>query len=1001
MNTRGTSRSIAASIVMTAMAACGAEVTIHPEVMRQAASVPPLGANDFGRMGAMDWAANNFIPNPGNEPVVWRNLHRVRTVAEDGSLTIDGGGMSWYQLWASGFLSGARVRIYRLADAQGQPLPVENGNLDARRADRFVKVGDAQVAPEGTVGLPDGGWIVETYANLAAGMKLAPSARSFTDRYVQNGRTYWYTVVAMGPDNKESEFAGEASATPRAGAGAAPAPAAPSAEVDPSADALPGKVAAPLHIAAKAHDGAVTVTWEAGLGGFVANYCVRRSSQPRTRQKDRLVLAPGAPAVRVGDYLVVERDFGSPDMRHVNTRVRGLNQIFDQPSWYWRTDFKANALSLVPHPAPVPAAMADPGRACLQVRAGAGRQQLYHFTCISPGKGGESRWYGFFETGRTYRVSFWLRQEGLADAGQVVFGLYGQLPQVTAAWTVDGTWKKYEYTFIAPQPPANAMHYGPTLTFAGPGTLWLDNGRLSRIDRPEDADRPYVAGPLALDELLKSQPSSGRKGSHRIWFLPKDTTMEGLTSWHANSRWRPDWNTTVEATLSMTLPMGLEFDRLTGDSPATRMRPWLVLQHILHTEDDWRGLIEYLAAPYDPAKDSPRTKPWAYKRYLQRGNGRPWTDEFASLAIQFGNETWHNGVFDDWLGFSWRGNVWQGGREYGLAMQYLCDEIRKSPWWASEKVDDKIRFVLDGGYVNNAPQADGTLAATAYGGLAMQASTTPRWLGQANYVGPKWETGDKAAATYSDAGLQEVLLGFVAGTQDKQDDISATWKMLAGKGRLYELVAYEGGPSGFALPGHGSPQQVETNERYGKSQAMAVAALDAWLGSYLQGWTEQCYLGFGMGTHWNSHTGAHEGFRPCPGWLALTLRNRFASGDLVKAEVAASPTVAKGTKEYPLVGAYAMRDGRRWSAFLLSRAVSAPIPVTVRLPFKSASRLAVHRLAASPGATNRDAMDVRIETLDVPPDAVKDGVLAVGPTTGGVGGGLPAGAILLFDIEAK
>ena len=980
-----------------AAAAAPAEITVSPDVLRPAAAAPPLGVNDCGRMGAMDWAANNFIPNPGNEPVVWRNLHRVRTVADDGSLTIDGGGESWYQLWASGFLSGAKARVYRLVDAQGQPLPAENGNLDARKAARFVKVADTRVAPEGTPGLPDGGWIVESYAAVHDGAKLKPDRRSFTDTGLQNGRTYWYTVVALGTGNMESDDAGEASATPHAGAGAPPS-APPSSDDSPVAVGK-GKPAAPTEIAAVAYDGAVTVTWKAAPEAEPAGYSIRRSTQPKAKQRDRVVLAAGAPPVRVGDYLVVEREFGSPDMRYVNTRVRGLDGNYTQPGWYWRTDLKTNALSLVPHPTPLPAELDDAGRTCLQLKAGAGPQELYHFTCISPGKGGESRWYGCFETGRTYRVEFWLRQEGLADGGKVVFDLHNQLPQVSVTWTVDGTWRKYTYEFVAPTPPTAAWHYGPALHVTGPGTLWLDNGRLSRIDRPEDAAKPYVPGRLVLDELLKSQPATGRKGSHRTWYLQKDATMEGLTAWHPNSRWQPNWNTTVGDTLGMTLPMGLEFDRLTGDGAATRMRPWIVLQHLLHSEEDWRGLIEYLAAPYDPAKDSPQTKPWAYKRFCQRGHGRPWTDEFASIAIQFGNETWHNGVFDDWLGFSWRGSVWQGGREYGLAMQYLCDEIRKSPWWASEKLDTKIRFVVDGGYVNNAPAADGTFAGTAYGGLAMQASTTPQWLGQANYVGPKWETGDKSADAFTEAGLQEVLLGYVAGTKDNQDGMAAAWTMLGSKGRPYELVAYEGGPSGFALPGKGSPQQVETNERYGKSQAMAVAALDAWLGSYRQGWTEQCYLGFGMGTHWNSHTVIHEGFRPCPGWLALTLRNRFASGDLVKAEVAAAPTLAKGKGQYPLVGAYAMRDGRHWSVFLLSRSVATPVPATVKLPFKAASRVAVHRLAAAPGASNRERAEVAIESLDLPPTAVVDGALVVGGTTGGGSGGLAPGSILLYSID--
>ena len=67
-------------------------------------------------------------------------------------------------------------------------------------------------------------------------------------------------------------------------------------------------------------------------------------------------------------------------------------------------------------------------------------------------------------------------------------------------------------------------------------------------------------------------------------------------------------------TMDMTLPMGLMFDLRTGDSPQTRMRPWLVLQHVLHSEQDWLDLVEYLAAPYDPQRDSPESKPWAWRR---------------------------------------------------------------------------------------------------------------------------------------------------------------------------------------------------------------------------------------------------------------------------------------------------------------------------------------------------------------------------------------------------
>ncbi|NUQ00133.1 MAG: hypothetical protein HUU35_09800, partial [Armatimonadetes bacterium] len=44
-----------------------ADLTITTEVLRPAAKVPPLGANNWGRCGAVEWAANNFFRNSGNE----------------------------------------------------------------------------------------------------------------------------------------------------------------------------------------------------------------------------------------------------------------------------------------------------------------------------------------------------------------------------------------------------------------------------------------------------------------------------------------------------------------------------------------------------------------------------------------------------------------------------------------------------------------------------------------------------------------------------------------------------------------------------------------------------------------------------------------------------------------------------------------------------------------------------------------------------------------------
>ncbi|MBI2302220.1 MAG: hypothetical protein HYU66_25235 [Armatimonadetes bacterium] len=94
-----------------------------------------------------------------------------------------------------------------------------------------------------------------------------------------------------------------------------------------------------------------------------------------------------------------------------------------------------------------------------------------------------------------------------------------------------------------------------------------------------------------------------------------------------------------------------------------------------------------------------------------------------------------------------------------------------------------------------------------------------------------------AAVKEVDHGVQETLLGFLTGARPGQEKMARAPAALAAARPPYELAAYEGGPSGYALPGRDSPPQREANERYGKSLAMAVAALDAWLGSYALGWT--------------------------------------------------------------------------------------------------------------------------------------------------------------------
>ena len=194
-----------------------ADFSVTTTVQRPSDKVPPLGAGGWGEQGAVNYAANNWFHGSGNEPVYFRNLWRV-TKSGPHWFEIDGPGTDWWGLYASGFLSGATVRIYRLVDKDGQTLPLnKNGDyLDTSKADHVKNVGVTQILPEGAPGFPDGGWVANSYQTVYPIDITRDGNTQATDCYgIENGHTYWYTVKALA-GNAASKNANEASAMPLA-----------------------------------------------------------------------------------------------------------------------------------------------------------------------------------------------------------------------------------------------------------------------------------------------------------------------------------------------------------------------------------------------------------------------------------------------------------------------------------------------------------------------------------------------------------------------------------------------------------------------------------------------------------------------------------------------------------------------------------------------------------------------------------------------------------------
>ncbi len=754
-------------------------------------------------------------------------------------------------------------------------------------------------------------------------------------------------------------------------------------------------------------------------GGWICN---------GAQHEPRAYVTKETPAMEPFDYVVIEKKFDpyNPfDMKYVNPRLHSVSNgdTLDVPRWYWSSKGDASlTFSLVVHPKPVPTEMVDPGESCLQIKIGEGEHTIRQSGILQGiGNATESNYYGQLEAGKKYRLEVWLRQEGLGNKGAVEFS-YGQggknphvLPTIQQTFNVTNDWAKYTYDFEG-ESPKDAPIFSHQFTFTGPGTLWMDNCRIFRYDRPEEVEMPYVPNATILDELIRSQPETGPKGPHRSYIIGHCINMASFLSWHNNSEVDVSGSTEIAETREMTLPMALTFDLHTGTDPQTRMRPWVTIQHILNTEQDWLNFVEYLAAPYDPSKDTPQSKPWAYKRTQQRGVNTPWTDEFAEIILEFGNETWQNGGNNgDWLGFSMHGRVFQGGREYGLFTRYLCEVMRKSPYWESEKLDKKLRFSLGAGYFLSVK--DNVIK--GYGEEAMEANPFATILGHANYVGPKWETGDNSMRNYDDHGVQECLISFLTGPENLETEVQLVHDLIVKTGHDYDISAYEGGPGGYgAGGGFGlNAKQRNTNEDYGKSLAQAVGAFDAWMRSYLYGWTYQMFTAYAQGPAWSSHTAFNAGFRPQVAWLALTLRNRYGAGDMISVVENHVPTYSRGLAlkqagkitNIPLIGAYAFRDGETYSVFVVSRKLDGNhdgvdfgdgySPVTLHLPFTSAGKVSVHTLTGNPRWTNREEMKIDIQSKDLLPTVVSAGTMMVNALSGGGPNGMPPGSIFAYVFE--
>ena len=875
-----------------------------------------------------------------------------------------------------GYFDGATARVYRIV----------NGKLVNVRTDKVVRHRAS-------------GWGAALYEKL-----VPPGKNSFQwsfDKINSPVAPYYFSVVAvakdgtwskpasviemMRPEKCETKAVNEGLKTfsaPKTGGGS----------VEKKAPPTPANFKATT-----APDGVVTFTWDEVAEPDLAGYLVLISDYPPEKHSGYGYDLAGKAAtpeqqIKKGDmvFLDLRRNEWSR-AKYASNRIwgdwqnGGMSERFpgqqgESPTHDW---------SLVPHPEPIPAEFkaADRGKSCLKIDMKSDEKiTLSNYNHAGPNQ----NWYPVLKIGRPYIVEFWARQQGMPDP-TVHFGVTSiHKDTVKSDFKLTGEWKKYSYEFT----PEKEWPMGQTvvgqmlLSFQGPGTLWFDCYRVY----PKDVGYHRVAQ-KEIDALRDSGMAFFR--THMFVRYKKGNTLDDLTNPPGVVAYPGNLPTSAA---ELTLPQVL------GILKEAKVNPWLQIE-MSFSEDEWQGLVEYLAAPYDPAKDSPKTKPWAYKRFSQ-GQVMPWTSEFNKFLFEVSNETWNPG-FAPW-NFSWlkmtdaaTGRVYSHGELSGLMTGYVLEQMKKSPYWPT--LGAKMETAIGGWLLE--------LKENGFGQAACKVCPDIKHNLVANYNGG-WDEG-AAPAEANDTGRRLALTVAPHYIHGKNKELAQTRARLAAQGVKFEIGTYEAGP-GYALPNTISRAQEEAEAQVMKSLAAGTGTLDCFLDGAQQGYVLQNFFTFSHGrTYWNSHADDRRGGQAYPSWMGLTMYNNHAQGDFLVVQPSSLPTdkldktkTRPAMEGAPLTGIYATRNGDRYCVFVLSRKLDnfpyanddGYTPVTLHLPFNSAKKITLYKMEGDPRATNLDAENVKIQTQEISAKEFSQ-TFVLNAARGAEDRGLPPAASYLYVFE--
>lgn len=890
------------------------------------------------------------------EPMVWRKMFHVN---EPGVGRLNCAQLDHYDSYAGGYWDRAGVRILRAK--AGRIEQVFAGTVKRYARSDWSGISGAMLPPD-TTAIEYG---IEGWAKHGLNWWFCVRAIDKAGRVSPRSPA----VKLLDPDIPDRARPAEARWTspPRLDASAAG-----------SAPAAPQGFTASIDAAT----GLIRMSWQPAVGD-IAGYQVERTfCDPTTHEGNFLELdaAGGGDrfASRPGDIVLLTRVATTFDRDAYSPRLYGTDDA--RPPEYapqvgpGRGTFAP--WSLVPHPGGLPSDIPDGGRTCLRFTGSAGTT-----TAIKNynNAGVDQNWYHVLSPDETWVVEAVVRQEGLSS-GTLRFRHEGEksseCPPIE--WKIDQTWKRVRGEFrVATQQKAGPVGM-MLLEIDGPGTVWVDNYRVYEKSAGLTRYLPADAAAIRASGLAAIRTHDTIKTHGYLLDDLLGHPLMGLTSGR-------------EVCTRANMAGLLREFRDMGVSP------WMQIEFTMD-EAEWDGLVEYLAAPYDPATDSPKTKPWAARR-VAHGQLKPYTEVFPRILLEFGNETWN------WImPFCMAGatmpdaadpqRIYSPAESYGMLQEYVIRRMRASKWW-TKAMQEKTEFVLGGWIAND------------YGYQAAQMSPSSKHVLIADYNGG-WDAGEGPSSDF-DSALRKTLM--YPGQMGRPNAIRLRGindAFNAANKRQIAIGTYEAGP-GYNLNGLNgvsmTPAMVEFESRVMKSQVGGAATLDCFMNLAEQGAQLQNFFCFGRNRHyWTSHADFRNGGQAYPAWLALSLYNRYATGAQLKVLTAAVPVTSAeavgrraASDALPEAAVYATRSGDRLAVMAISRRLDGAIPMTLGLPVVAARSVTLHTMSGEPRANNLDSEQVRVVSTTLP--AAIAGREFPLDAAHGAPQGLPPAGVLVYVFE--